>query len=116
MTGGKQNGNGWERAIKIGTLIASIISVSLVLGMCPKVSEIQTTIEAKAEHRAIETRTARAAKVQHDRIDAVLERHGQLIDQQRMELKEYRNESTTNRELIHVTQTEIIKAIHNLKE
>ena len=110
------NGNGWKRATAIGTAVASIVSVAFVLGMCPKVTEIQTTIEAKSEHSAMESRTARAAEVQHDRIDAVLVGHRQLIDQQRIELKEYRRELRTDRQVSREAQNALLQAINNIKE
>ena len=96
----------------IATGIGSIIVIGLTLGMCPKISEIQTTVEAKMEHDEIERRVSQAAQVQHGRIDAVVARHRQLIDQQRVELKEYRKELRSDRAASMDLQRELLEAIN----
>ncbi len=105
------NSSGWARALGIGTGVATILAFVITLGMCPKISEIQTTIEAKGEHDELERRVTTAAQVQTDRLDAVLVGHKQLIDQQRTELREYRLELQTDRQLHRQGLADVITAI-----
>lgn len=101
-----------SRALVIGTSIAAMLAAGITLGMCPKLSEVQTTVEAKYEHGQIEKRIAAAAEVQHDRLDAVDAGHRQLIDQQRAELKEYRKELREDRATQRIAQRELLDAIN----
>lgn len=107
-----KNGNGsWGRALSVGTGIAAVLAAGITLGMCPKMSEIQTTIEAKVEHDEIEDRLTKTAEREHDRIDAVLVNHKQTFEQHRTELNEYRKGQQENRELIHETQKQILREL-----
>lgn len=103
--------NGYGRALSIATAIGSIVVIGFTLGMCPKISEIQTTIEAADDHNRI----AQAAQVQHDRIDAVFVTHKQSIELQRAELQEYRRAQEQNRELIHETQKQILRELRKAR-
>lgn len=118
----KTTGNGRSIALTVATGVAIVVLAALILGAWPTVSAIQTTVEAKMEHAEIEERTAKAlgaaekrvgaaASAEYGRFDVVLSGHRQLIDQQRGELKEYRQELRVDRAASRDQQRELLDAI-----
>jgi hypothetical protein len=114
--------NRWRVIAQLATVVGVVSGVAFGLGMCPPLSEIQTTIEANSEHRdmraaaesthsRMEVRSAAARAEIHRRIDAMDAR----VKKNEDEHKDFRDGMWENRELVIKGQVDVLDEIRKLQ-